>query len=290
MDNNNEFIHEDEQASQGPEPAQSQTVSPIRGFYWLERALSEVYVPHFKQWFVAALIYTLISSLVPAIIPPMRYVMAIVNPLLIAGLLIGAHKAYTKTESISPLQTFKAFQHQQIGQIILYAIIAIGLMFGIFFILTSIIGVEALQGVDFSRIQAGDEEYARSLFKLIAPAIPWAVVLILLFSLATWFAISLILFSGQKAFPAIGNSFVGGLKNFFAVLILAIVAIICLLVLALIASLVLSLFGSLVTNPYINLIIDVALTSLLIPIGIGTTYIAYREIFLGDISKSENSL
>ena len=57
MDNNNEFIHEDEQQSSDFEPAQSQTVSPLRGFFWLERSLSDIYIPHLKagllqRWYI----------------------------------------------------------------------------------------------------------------------------------------------------------------------------------------------------------------------------------------------
>ncbi|WP_223668577.1 BPSS1780 family membrane protein [Kangiella shandongensis] len=290
MDNNNEFIHEDEQEPQGSEPARSRTVSPVRGFYWLERSLSEIYVPHFKHWFIAALVYTIITSVIPAFLPSLSIVMAIINPLLIAGLLVGAHKVYTQQGAIKPAQIFEAFQHPKIAQVVLYAVIAILLAIIMMSILASMVGMENLKGIDLARIEAGDEAYARSVFELIAPAIPWAVLLLILFSLATWFAISLILFSDQKAFPAIANSFIGGLKNFFAVLILAIVGLICIIVIAFIGTLVLSIFGSLLTNPYINLLIDALVTTLAVPIGVGTTYIAYREIFLGDISKSEKSL
>lgn len=290
MDNNNEFIHEDEQSPNEPQPTQSQTVSPLRGFYWLERSLSEIYVPHFKDWFMAALLYSVITTFIPGVLPSSSVVMAIINPLLIAGLLIGAHHIYTQQGKVKPLQMFEAFQHPRVAQIVLYAVITIVLGIAIIGILMAIVGMDNVSGIDWQRFVAGDEAYVRSVLKMIAPAIAWGVLLLILFSLATWFAVSLILFSEQKAFPAIGNSFVGGLKNFFAVLVFAIVALICFIVVALIMSLILGMFGSIVTNPIINLVIDTLFSALIVPIFIGVTYIAYREIFLGDIAKSEKSL
>ena len=129
-----------------------------------------------------------------------------------------------------------------------------------------------------------------SVLKTISHVIPWAALLAILVSLATWFAVSLILFSNQKAIPAIGNSFVGGLKNFFAVLVFVIVLIVCMIVVVLISSLVLSMFAPLITSSYASVLINTVINALAIPIFIGVTYIAYREIFLGDITKSDKSL
>lgn len=295
MDNDNEFIHVDEQSPDGPEPASSQTLSPIRGFYWLERSLSEIYVPHFKDWFIAALIFSAITTIIPAVIPLAAFPLAIINPLFVAGLLIGAHRIYRNDNShnaspLQPLQMLEAFKHKQVANIVIYAVITIVLAIAILLILALIIGIDNLQSIDFALISAGNEDYAKELFKMISPAIVWALLLGILFSLATWFAVSLIIFSEQKALPAIGNSFVGGLKNFFAIVVLALVAIVCLIIIALIASLVLAMFGNLATNPVFNIIIETLFTALLLPIGIGVTYIAYREIFLGDIQKSDKSL
>lgn len=290
MDNNNEFIHEDEQKPSDFEPAQSQTISPIRGFFWLERSLSDIYAPNFKGWFVAALIYSLLTNFIPALIPASSFIMAIVNPLLIAGLLLGADAVYKKQGSVKPLQMFEAFKHKNIGQLVLYTIAAILMVFIATMILMSYIGLEVINGIDMARIEAGDEQYGMSVLKKVAPAIPWAALLAILISLATWFAVSLILFSNQKALPAIGNSFVGGLKNFFAVLVFVVVLIVCLVVIVLITSLILSMFAALIANPYIQVLINVVINALAVPVFIGVTYIAYREIFLGDITKSENSL
>ncbi|GAA4357745.1 BPSS1780 family membrane protein [Kangiella marina] len=290
MDNNNEFIHEDEQKANDVEPAQSQTVSPLRGFFWLERSLSDIYAPNFKSWFVAALIYSAITGIIPALVPATALIIAIANPLLVAGLLIGAHNVYKQQGDIKPLQMFEAFKHKNIAQLVIYTVAAIALGLGIIFILMSIVGMEVLSGIDAARIESGDEAYFTSVLKTISPAIPWAALLIILFSLATWFAVSLILFSDQKAVPAIGNSFVGGLKNFFAVLVFIIVLIVCGFVLILISSLVLAMFGSLLENPFVDVLFNVLINALALPIFIGVTYIAYREIFLGDITKSDKSL
>lgn len=290
MDNNNEFIHEDEQQPNDSETTQSRTVSPMRGFFWLERSLSEVYVPYFKSWFVASLIYTFITSILPAFVPMTAIIIALAKPLLLAGLLIGAHLVYTQQTSIKPLQMFEAFKSPRVGQVLLYILSAFILAMVLAFILISIVGSETFSGIDLQRIESGDQLYLQSVLKQLAPAIPWGALLIIMLSLATWFAVSLILFSGQDAFPAIGNSFIGGLKNFFAVLVLVIVGFVCLLALTFISGLLLTMLGNLATNPYFNMIFTIITGALMVPIGVGVTYIAYREIFLGDIKKSENSL
>ncbi|GAA0204287.1 hypothetical protein GCM10009123_09480 [Kangiella japonica] len=290
MDNNNEFIHEDEQSPSPYEPAQSQTVSPLRGFFWLERSLSEIYAPHFKVWFIAALIYSLMTTLIPALLPPTAFLFAIINPMLVAGLLLGAHAVYIKQGGVKPLQLFEAFKHPNVVQLMVYTVLAIALVIVAVIVLMSIIGFDTLNAIDFTRVQAGDEAYTKSVLKQISPAIPWGVLLFLLISLATWFAVSLILFSGQNALPSLGNSLVGGLKNFFAVLVFVLTLIVCGIVIVLLSSLILTMFGSLLANPLVNLLFNVLINTLVMPIFIGVTYIAYREIFLGDITKSENSL
>ncbi|MBV34579.1 MAG: hypothetical protein CMP47_03875 [Rickettsiales bacterium] len=290
MDNNNEFIHEDEQSPSPYEPAQSQTVSPLRGFFWLERSLSEIYAPHFKVWFVAALIYSLMTTLIPALLPPTAFLFAIINPMLVAGLLLGAHAVYTKQGSVKPLQLFEAFKHPNVVQLLIYTVLAILLVVAAVLILMSVIGFDTLNAIDLVRVQSGDEAYVTSVFKQLSPAIPWAVLLFLFISLATWFAVSLILFSGQNALASLGNSLLGGLKNFFAVLVFVLTLIVCGIVIVLLSSLIVTMFGSLLANPFVNLIFDLVVNALVIPIFIGVTYIAYREIFLGDITKSENSL
>ena len=290
MDNNDEFIHEDKQPPQDFEPAQSQTVSPIRGFYWLERSLSEIYVPHFKSWFIAALVYSVITSVIPAFLPASALVLAIVNPLFVAGLLLGAHHVYKKQGEVKPLQMMAAFQHKRIAQLLLYTVAAVVFVLLATFILVAVIGFDSLKGFDLAGIEAGSEASMKAAFKIISPAIPWAILLIILIGLATWFAMSLILFSNQNAIPAIGNSLVGGLKNFFAVLVFILVLFVCAIVLMLISALVLSIFAGIIANPYVNLVLNVIINALTVPIFVGVTYIAYREIFLGDMTKSEKSL
>ena len=290
MDNNNEFIHEDEQSPNQYEPAQSQTISPLRGFFWLERSLSEIYVPHFKAWFVAALIYSAMTTLIPALVPPVAFLFAIINPMLVAGLLLGAHSVYTKQSDVKPLQLLEGFKHKNVVQLVVYTILVIAMFIVAIIILMSIIGFDTLGAIDPVRIQAGDETYVTSVFKQLSPAIPWAVLLFLFFSLATWFSVSLILFSGQNALSSLGNSLVGGLKNFFAVLVFVLVLFVCGIILILLSSLILAMFGSLLANPFVNLLFNVIINTLVMPIFIGVTYIAYREIFLGDITKSEKSL
>lgn len=290
MDNNNEFIHEDEQTPSQYEPAQSQTMSPLRGFFWLERSLSEIYAPHFKMWFVAALIYSLMTTLIPALVPLTAFLFAIINPMLIAGLLLGAHAIYTKQGGIKPLQLFEAFKHPNVVQLLIYTLLAIVLLILAVIVLMSIIGFDTLSAIDLVRIQSGDETYLASVFKQLSPAIPWAVLLFLFISLATWFAVSLILFSGQNALASLGNSLLGGLKNFFAVLVFILTLIVCAIVLVLLSSIIATMFGSILANPFIGLLFDLLINTLVMPIFIGVTYIAYREIFLGDITKSEKSL
>ncbi|NVK22447.1 MAG: hypothetical protein HWD86_08000 [Kangiellaceae bacterium] len=282
-----EFIHENEEQ---PQPAHARLVSPLRGFYWLERGLSDIYIPHFKNWFVVGLVFAVITNLIPAFIPQIALLVGVLNPMFLAGALIGANRIYQQQGSVTPTQIFEGFSHKNKANLWFYTAVTIVLVILVFMIIMMLIGPEKLQGLDLARIEAGDEAYATSVLSLFLPILPWMIVLGIALTLATWFAPSLILFHDKKAVPAVFDSFSGGARNILAVIIMLVIAFVSFFVIVLGFSLLLAAFGSLVQSIYFKLALNLVSAALVFPIMISVTYIAYREVFLEDITKSEKSL
>ncbi len=130
-DNQDEFIFEDRQ-DQEPEPqAQSRIVSPIRGFYWLEKALSDIVMPHFGKWFVAGLIYSVLLTASQILHPYVAMLFNLLGPIFIAGGVLGAHKIKQSQLAPTNYQFFSAFTHASKLHLVLLILVQI-LIFAVF--------------------------------------------------------------------------------------------------------------------------------------------------------------
>ncbi|MCW9028881.1 MAG: BPSS1780 family membrane protein [Kangiella sp.] len=296
MDNDNEFIHVDEE-QQTPQPnnAQAQIVSPGRGYHWVERSLSEIFVPHFGKWFLAGLIYSLITTILPLLGIILAALVMILNPLFFAGGYLGAHKVQQKTGEVTPQQFFEGFTHPRKFALLAYCGIYILIILAISFAFFSAIDVEALAALNWEVMQSGQDQLAvqaevKALAELIGPYFIWMFLSFVALSLAGWFAPNLILFQQQNPLAALLNSFIGGIKNILAMIILVLVMIGIAIIIGLILMLAGLIISALMPPMAAELLMNTLVGAILLPIIIGIGYISYREVYLGDVKKSQNSL
>jgi|GEM_PF-289243 len=296
MDNDNEFIHVDEE-QQTPQPnnAQAQIVSPGRGYHWVERSLSEIFVPHFGKWFLAGLIYSIMSTVLPLLGYAVAMLLVILNPMFMAGGYLGAHKAQQKTGPITPQQFFEGFAHPKKFALLAYSgfltLVMLIIAFGFF----SAIGTEQIEALNFAALQGGTDQAAiqaelEAIFHTFRPYLIWMFIISIGITLASWFAPNLILFHAQNPISAFANSFIGGVKNILPMIVLLLVLIGLSIIIGLILLVVSLIFTALLPPLAAELLINTLLAAITIPILVGVAYISYREIFLGDVKESKNSL
>lgn len=289
MDNDNEFIHEDDN-NNAPQPSNPQVVAPSRGFYWLERSLSEIVVPHFGKWFIAGLIYSVVVTLASLVSPALSMIVGILNPIFFAGGYLGAHKVYNNTGDIQPGQFFQGFAHSKKVQLLLYSLALIVIVVIAFLIIGSFIGIDALQSIDLAALEAGNQVAAEAVAEMFLSVIGWILLFGFIITLTNWFAPNLILFEDNNAINSMGNSLITGLKNILPFLVLGLVLIGCAIALFLIAFVVMLIVGAILPPNIGQIVMQTLINAAVIPIMIGVGYISYREVFLGDIKKSDNSL
>lgn len=293
FDNNNEFP---EPLSEQPETPKSDTmldspkmVSPSRGFYWLERGLSDVVMPQFSKWFMAGLVYAALVIIAALIDQRLSLVIGVLNPIFMGGAILGAHMAYQK-QAIPPSQLFKAFAHKNKLALVLYAVLQLILIFIAGYILMSLIGLETLQSIDMNKFQDPKQQaYQAEVFQQLVPAIKPAILIGLIFFFMTWFAPSLILLQDQNPLLAVSKGFFAALKNILAFLVFIVVFIIIMLVIGLIIMLISSLLSA-ISPTGSQIVINLALTAVMVPVLAATAYIGYREIFLGDAGQTKEPL
>lgn len=285
MNDDNEFIFEDKQS---PTP-QSKMVSPLRGFHWLERGIADVVAPYFKEWFIAGLVYSALVTLIQMVHPFLAMIATLLVPIFIAGGVIGAGAVFDK-RSPSPAQFFSGFQASQIGQLVLFTVLHFVILLTIGWIILSIIGMDTIQGMDLNKLQdPNEQEYALAVMQQVSHVLPWMMLLSLAYLFLTWFTPSLIVHAERNAFSAISESFFASIKNLAPFVLLLVLLFIITLILSFIFGIVLTAIGG-ESSPMISLITTTLLQALVMPIYIGMIYVSYREVFLGDIKKSERSL
>lgn len=295
MDNNNEFIHVDEEQSPPPSNGQAQVVSPGRGYHWVERSLSEIFVPHFGKWFLAGLIYSIVTTVVPMLGVALAMLVLILNPLFFAGGFIGANKVQEKTGDITPQQFFEGFGHTRKFALLIYCVIFAVLGGAIAYAIFSSIGVEELAAIDWATLQAGTDPQAvqaelEGFADLIGPYVLWIFLSFIGLSLANWFAPNLILFQQQSPLSALLNSFIAGIKNLLPMIVLVLVLIGLGIVVGLIAMIIGALVSAVLPPVAADLLLSTLMAAVLMPVMAGIGYMSYREIYLGDVKKSKNTL
>ncbi|MHC9511338.1 BPSS1780 family membrane protein [Kangiella sp. M94] len=295
MDNNNEFVHVDEEQTPQPSDGQAQMVSPGRGYHWVERSLSEIFVPHFGKWFLAGLIYSIVTTVLPMLGVIIAMLVLILNPLFLAGGYLGANKVQQKSGEVTPQQFFEGFSHPKKFALLAYCGIFAAIGGAIVYVILSAIGIEQLQSIDWQIIQAGSSPEAvqvemEAFASVIGPYVLWIILSFIALSLANWFAVNLIMFQEQNPLSALLNSFIGGIKNLLAMIVLVLVLIGLGIAVGLIAMLVGALVSAVLPPVAADLLLSTLLTAVLMPVMVGIGYMSYREVYLGDVKKSKNTL
>lgn len=295
MNNNDEFIHVDEEQSPQPHSGQARVVSPGRGYHWVERSLSEIFVPHFGKWFLAGLIYSVITTVLPMLGAALAMLVLILNPLFFAGGFIGAHKLNQKSGTITPQQFFEGFTHAKKLSLLLYCGLFAVVGAAVVYAFLSAIGVDKLQTIDWNLLQSGTDPEAfqaelQAFGELIGPYFLWMFLSFIALSLANWFAPNLILHEQQNPFAAFINSFIGGVKNLLPMIVLVLVLIGLGIAIGLISMIASALLSAILPPLAADLLLSTLLTAIIMPIMVGVGYISYREVYLGDVKQSKNSL
>ena len=295
MDKNDEFIHVDEEQAPQPNNGQAQVVSPGRGYHWVERSLSEIFVPHFGKWFLAGLIYSIVTTILPMLGTAIAMLVLILNPMFLAGGYLGANKIQQKTGDITPQQFFEGFAHARKFGLLVYCGLFALIGTVIVFLFVNSIGTENLESINWALLQSGGNQVAvevelKALADLIGPYILWMLLAFIALSLANWFAPNLILFAEQNPLSALLNSFIGGIKNILPMIVLVLVLIGLGIGVGLISMIVGALVGAILPPLAADLLLSTLLTAVLMPVMVGVGYMSYREIYLGDVKKSQNTL
>lgn len=295
MDKNDEFIHVDEEQAPQPNNGQAQVVSPGRGYHWVERSLSEIFVPHFGKWFLAGLIYSIATTLLPMLGAAIAMLVLILNPLFLAGGYIGANKVQQKAGEVSPQQFFEGFSHPRKFALLIYCGLFALVGTAIVFLFVNSIGTENLQSINWTLLQTGTDTIAveaelKAMADIFGPYMLWIILSFIAVSLANWFAPNLILFADQNPLSAFLNSFIGGIKNILAMIVLVLVLIGLGIAVVLISMIVSALFSAILPPVASYLLLEALRMAVIMPVMVGVGYMSYREIYLGDVKKSQNTL
>ncbi len=295
MDKNDEFIHVDEEQAPQPSSGQAQVVSPGRGYHWVERSLSEIFVPHFGKWFLAGLIYSIVTTVLPLLGAAIAMLVLILNPMFLAGGYLGANKVQQKTGDVTPQQFFEGFSHARKFALLIYCGLFAFIGAVIVYLFVNSIGAETLQSINWTTLQTGTDTIAveaelKALAEIFGPYMLWIFLTFVAVSLANWFAPNLILFTEQNPLSALLNSFIGGIKNILPMIVLVLVLIGLGIAVGLISMIVGALVSAILPPLAADLLLSTLLTAVLMPVMVGVGYMSYREIYLGDVKKSQNTL
>ncbi len=213
-------------------------------------------------------------------------VLVLLFPVLSAGVMVGCD-ALAKGESLSVGHLFRGFSLNP-GRLMLLGI----LYFVGFLVIMVIVGAlgGGLMPLLMGGMGGGGMESAGA--GLLPVLIMLALILPLI--MAIWFGPALIALNGEPTLRAMGNSFKGCLKNILPFLVYGIAFLVIMLVLGLVFGLVAGGIMSLVFRPdsmmsnpgtamIVGMLSGVVMALLfglvLLPIGMGSIYSSYRDIF-----------
>ncbi len=255
------------------------TVPAGRGFSWLEKGISQTLKPQWGMWMLIGLIYGIISivlGLIPLINIIVPYLLA---PVFTAGLILGAHKIY-QGEKLEVGQLFAGFSLPQSSQLFLFGLITILVYIGLFMLMFAFVGFEFI-----SLAMSGEEPDPQVLASMMGKfilLIPLGLIAGIIFLLALWFPPALIGLHGLSAMEALKLGFKGAMKNIGAVIVFFLMLIVLGIAIGLIFGLLVGVF-SVISQSLAFLVMAIVI----IPIALlaagfwtGTTYHAYRDIFL----------
>lgn len=260
------------------EPAR---VSAGRGFTWLEGSLNQIIKPSIGTWLLIGLVYFIILfalNLVPLIGPIAQYLLV---PVFTAGLLLGCKKI-TEGNKLEINDLFSGFQLPQSGQLFVFGLINLVIYLGVFILIIGIIGFEF-----FGAALSGQEPDADAIAGMMGKfflLIPLFLILGILIALAVWFPPALIGIHNMSAIEAIKHGFRGALKNIGAILVLFLMMIVLSIVLMIVLGIIFGIL-TIISNwlaGVIGMVVFLLFIFLFIGFSTGVTYMAYRDIFIGE--------
>ncbi len=211
-------------------------------------------------WMVLLLIYLGISVVLSLIPLVGMLAHALLNPLLIGGMLYGA-AAQARGESLEVAHLFRGFQDQErMGPLVLLGAISVAGYVLIGLVVLVLLGGGALLGAALNTTETNMAPDAMSGLFIGAGFIALLITLTIgmLITMALFYGIPLVMLSGQNAWPAAQESITACWINMLPMLVLGLIY----LVLIMLAAVPLGL-GFLVLGP----------------VTVCTVYASYREIF-----------
>ncbi|MDP2827404.1 MAG: BPSS1780 family membrane protein [Sulfuricellaceae bacterium] len=229
-------------------------VSAGRGISWISEGWA-LFKDNPGTWIGMIAVYFVIS-LVLGMLPLVNLLLALVGPVFMGGLMLGAHAA-AQGDGVEFSHLFAGFR-EYFGKLVMVAVIyfvgliiimvGVGLFFGL--------GAGFMSGQSPMASGAGIMTVLTGVLVALLLIVPWAM--------AIWFAPALIVLNELAPLDAMKLSFRGCLKNFMPFLVFSVV----LLILAVLAAIPLFL-GFLA----------------LVPVMILATYTSYRDIFIDQSAR-----
>jgi hypothetical protein len=240
-----------------------------RGWGWIVEGW-QLFVKAPGIWIVVLLIYLGISvvlSLIPFI---GGLAHALLNPLLIGGMLYGA-AALARGAPLEIGHLFQGFQDQErMGPLVLLGLIGVAGYVLIFLVIVAFVGGSVATGIMLDSTGANVPPAAAGGLFFGAGLIVVLIVLAigLLLTMALFYGIPLVMLAGQNAWPAIQDSIAACWINVLPLLVFGLIYLVLMVV-----AIIPFMLGFLI----------------LVPVTVGAVYASYRDVF-GDAGGPTVSL
>ncbi len=222
-----------------------------RGWDWIAAGYG-IFRPQAGIWILLTVIFVALLVFLRFIPMIGGLLTLLLAPVLVGGLMAGC-QALERGADLELAHLFAGFRRNT-AQLMLLGVIAFGL------ILAAMIPMILIMGVGIFAAALSGQMAGAALFGMSAVlAALITLALLVPVNMALWFAPALVMLQDQTAVRAIGQSFLGCLKNIVPFLLYGVIV----LLLAIVASIPFGL-GWLV----------------LAPVAFGSVYVAYRDIFL----------
>ncbi|MRX28566.1 BPSS1780 family membrane protein [Kangiella sp. HZ709] len=257
------------------------TVPIGRGFTWLEKGISNTLKPQIGMWMLIGLVYVIIS-LVLNFIPIINMIVpTLLAPVFAAGLALGAHRVYTG-EKLEIGQLFAGFSLPQSSQLFLFGLITIVVYIALFMLMFAFVGFDFI-----TLMMSGDDPDPAVISSMMGKfilLIPLGLIAGVIFLLALWFPPTLIGLHGISAMQALKLGFKGATKNIGAVVVFLLMLIVLGIAVGIIFALLMGIIGFISQTMALVLMFIIMIPLALLAVGFwaGTTYHAYRDIFIGE--------
>lgn len=235
-------------------------VEASRGWGWIVEGW-RLFVKAPGIWIVMLLIYLGISVVLSFIPFIGALAHALLNPLLIGGMLYGA-AALARGEALEIGHLFRGFQDQErMGPLIMLGLIGVAGYVLIFLVIVVFVGGSVATGVMLDGAGTDVSSAAGGLFAgaaLIALVVVLAIALLV--TMALFYGIPLVMLAGQNAWPAAQDSIAACWINILPLLVFGLIYLVLV-----VAAIIPFMLGFLI----------------LAPVTFGAVYASYRDVFGG---------